>query len=400
MCKEGQKLQETSQDQLRKFTHYFCFFWIGMLALYIGFCIQSIAASNRNPVDGRYVPVLDGKGIARRSGTENSPPDSANGGAILGTIRNVSAERQPQSNAPAQNQMDRKQGFKGAAYPFVNFLLNNLGFLFAFWCFLIFYLPSGPPGRHNLLRNYSCLTFLLFTASFPLLFFLSKSEGARDYAIVFNAVSGTLNAVALALLIARLDSKLIGVPSLSISALYLYPAIQPFFALFNLEPTEKPVFGLIELTALILAFIFKLYFFLLVVYLLQSGRIRNYLICFPYLNERVNSIFDNQFEIKIQRTGEHFFSFSILEKNKLVYFTDTMSASREDCDKRVGYIRDLMKNEGRYSPTETCGTYWIRITNWNGSVLCQSVSLRSKDEADKLVKRSLEKVPYCKYDRG
>src|SRR6185503_15541898 len=86
------------------------------------------------------------------------------------------------------------------------------------------------------------------------------------------------------LLIARLDSKLVGLPSWLISILYSYAAAQPLFVVFELNQTE--VFDKITTGVLIFVFVSKIYFFLIITYALQTGKMLNYLSCFPILEKR------------------------------------------------------------------------------------------------------------------
>jgi hypothetical protein len=126
----------------------------------------------------------------------------------------------------------------------------------------------------------------------------------------------------------------------------------------------------------------------------------NYLFCFPYLDKRVDSIFENQFEIKSHREDEHCFRFSILKDNEMVYVNDDSSKTREECDKRIEELRKAMKDKLSYEPKEQAGTHWIEVKIAPNDVICHSIALRSQDEVRNLVEESIEKVPYCKYNRA
>jgi hypothetical protein len=353
-CKTPQK---TSKSQLKQFWWYFLLFWVGTLLLYLLFVGQQL-----------HIPILYTAPYAEQSGSDGLPVE-------------VAASK--------------------LFFHFFTFAMNNAGCLAVFCCFVVMYLPSDHSRweeRRRLLRNYSAFVVVLITLSFWLLLFLvGLTESKLNlYHTYFAALSGMLNAVALSLLIARLDSKLIGIPSSFIAILYVYSAVQPLFVLFDLE-VEGLDFKTIQLVALILAFILKIYFFLMVAYTIETGRMRNYLVCFPFLNRRMDSIFDNQFEIKVYREGDYSFRISILKKNALQYFTDTTAGSREECDRRVHHLRELMKDEHAYSKRYKNGTHWVTVV---GLPYCQSISLRSEEEADELIDESKEKIPYCKYDRG
>lgn len=346
-----ENLRSASAVHLEHFKRYFLYFWIAMLAL--------------------YALLI----LGERAGTWPS-----NGVGIL-------------------------------ELPFLRFALNNLGLLALFCCFAVLYSPSHKSGSEKyaeesdklrkLLVNYAVLAVVVFIASFPLLVFSIGPGFTPDhlwnYSSVFNAVSGTLNAVVLALLIARLNSTLLGLNSCLIFLLYLYSAIQTFFVLFDLH---SELFQDMLAWVLIVVLGIKVFFFLIISYALETGRIRNYFFCLPFLNTRVNSVFDNQFEIKTHREGEHSFKFSITRKGFLVYFTDTSFSTREECDRKIDRLRNLMEKSGRYQPREKCGTHWIDVTDSNDDILCQSTSLRSENEVAELAEESIEKIPYCKYDRG
>jgi hypothetical protein len=222
----------------------------------------------------------------------------------------------------------------------------------------------------------------------------------RAYATVFNGVTGTLSAVALALLIARMDAKLFGLPpwSWSTRIMFAYASIQPLFIAFVLK---EDVLNIVQSSVLITAFWLKICFFLIVAHSLQSGKVFNYLVCFTFLRDRVDSIFENQFEIRLARAEHDSFTFSILKKNELYYSTALKPKSREECDGFVHYLRELMKEKEVYLlPLAESGTYWVEVrTLADSRLLCESIPLRSKDEAEEMITESVNKIPYCKYNR-
>lgn len=355
--KQSAILPCASMEQVKQFKRYFLYFWVATLALYVSLAIKE-------PV--KFV-----------------------GDQIL----------QP------------KEWVRQLSLPFLHFLFNNLETWALFCCFAVLLLPSYKSGSEKyreesqklrkLLVNYARLATVVLIASFPLLLFLfnfsveASQTNLGKYSSVFNTVSGTLNAVVLALLIARLNSRLMGLHSFVILLLYFYSAIQPFFVLFDLP---GGLFQDMLKWVLAIAFVLKICFFLVVSYALETRRVLNYFICVPFLNTRVNSIFDNQFEIKTYREGEHSFKFSITRKGLLVYFTDTSSSTRRENDRKIDRLRTLMESPQQYRAREICGTHWIEVRDFD--ILCQSTGLRSEDEVADLKEESIEKIPYCKYDRG
>jgi hypothetical protein len=301
-------------------------------------------------------------------------------------------------------------------YPFLEFSLGTLNLLFIYWCFVVLRSPAFTKRavmRQRMLVNHSGFVLALLIALFPLLlFWIGGPElyesGMRDYATIFDGLTGTLSAIVLALLIARMDSKLFGLPFLLIGILFAYASIQPLFVAFALNDT---VLKLVQMLVLFTALLLKICFFLIIAHSLQSEKVLNYLICFPFLKERVDSIFENHFEFRLARGEEHSFTVSILKKNRLHYSTEMSFESRKQCDHFVSGLRELMKERKTYLPPkenwhpllrfqEKLGTYWVELRTPGGRLLCESIPLRTKEEAQDLIAESIEKIPYCKYNRS
>jgi uncharacterized membrane protein YcgQ (UPF0703/DUF1980 family) len=223
---------------------------------------------------------------------------------------------------------------------------------------------------------------------------------------VFDGVTGMLSAVVLALLIARMDSKLFNLPSSLIWMLFAYASIQTLFIAFV---QIAPVLQMVKGSVLIAALGLKICLFLSVAHSMQSGSVLRYLVCLPFLKERVDSIFENQFEIKLARIEEKEFSFSILKKNRLHYSTTQTFKSRKECDDAIKVLQERMKEIESYKESDTSGTYWVEVLSpeepprespeEKQKLLCESIPLRSAEEAHDLIDESMSKVPYCKYNR-
>jgi hypothetical protein len=178
--------------------------------------------------------------------------------------------------------------------------------------------------------------------------------------------------------------------------LFTYASIQSLFIAFV---QDDPVLELVRTSVLNSALGLKICFFLIVAHSLQKGRMLNYLVCFPLLKERVDSIFENQFEIRLVRAEDNEFTFLILKKNRLYYSTARTFKSREECDEAVEELRRLMGKSDPYSsPRQSSGTYWVEVRSDKG-LRCESIPLRSEEEAMELIDESISKVPYCKYNR-
>jgi hypothetical protein len=91
-----------------------------------------------------------------------------------------------------------------------------------------------------------------------------------------------------------------------------------------------------------------------------------------------------------------------------------MFESRKECDDAIKVLQERMKEIESYKERDASGTYWVEV--WlpkelpHGSsplspeekkkkLLCESIPLRSSEEAHDLIDESMSKVPYCKYNR-
>src|SRR6185437_7918246 len=286
------------------------------------------------------------------------------------------------------------------------FVINNFTVLVLFWCFSVLYIPNDDKKfdeKHKLLRNYSLLICVLFTVLVPLLAIVIKGNGftlseAGKIPTILGAVGGTLNAVAFALLIARLDSRIIGLRLLMVAVLYAYASLQPLFVTFN-QPSNLLRF--IATSAMIAALLFKVCLVFMVGHIRNSGGLIHYLWFCPVISNSVNSVFGNQFEIKTSSPKPGSFTFSIFNRSVETYRAAEMYTSRAQCDDVIKMLVAAMKIRENYGPEpkELQGTYWIQVKS-DGRLLCESISLRSQSEATELINESIEKVPYCKFDRG
>jgi hypothetical protein len=391
-------LRRTAKLQLRKFKNYFLCFWCVMWVLYAVFAFKHVSQETGAPA-GPVITIQC---------SENLKGDCYNIPSIAGPNDASTFPCPPDVKGTCFNVPDLLTGSKlfwTTFYPFLTFALNNISLWFIYLCFTVLYLPShDKKTRRKQSRHtyFSGFAVLIFTLAFPLLLTLKSASGfsasgLTNFFTLFDAISGILNAIVLALLIARLDSKLIGLPSRLICVLYCYSAVQPLFAVFE-QPAA--VFQTIQSFVLVSVFMFKVYFFLIIIFTLQTGRMLNYLFCFPYLDKRVDSIFENQFEIKSNREDEHCFRFSILKDNEMVYVNDSSSKTRGECDKRIEDLRKAMKDKLSYEAKEQAGTHWIEVKMGPNDVICHSIALRSQDEVRNLVEESIQKIPYCKYNRA
>jgi len=132
----------------------------------------------------------------------------------------------------------------------------------------------------------------------------------------------------------------------------------------------------------------------------RSGGLSNYLLFFPVLHRYVNSVFDNQFEIRTHSHTPTSYTFSIFNKNSEVYRAETYP-TKDKCDSDIEWLVDNMRNwSAAKPPLKTLqGTWWIQLKDGT-RVVCESIGLRTENEARELFKESREKIPNCKYSRG
>ena len=363
------------QNQVRKFKEYFSRFWCVTLLLYVVF-------------------LLDHKKMVL--------PSCERGLVVFSYL--LYPRVLTQDHLCAQDSVAFM--FQVLLFPFLKTSLGTLNLMYIFRCFVVLRSPAFDKRaitRQSLLVNYATFMVALLIALFPLLLFtVARSDLSKgnmiDYATVFAGVTGTLSAVVLALLIARMDSKLFGLPWWLIGVLLAYASIQPLSIAFDLKVN---VLEMVQTSVLTAALVLKICFFLVVAHSLQSGKVLKYLVCFPFLKERVDSIFENQFEIRLSRDEHHSFTFSILKKNQLYYSTARRLKSRRDCDRFVRYLRNQMKKKGAYlPPREEAGTYWVELrSDRKKRLICESIPLKSEEEAQDLIAESIDKIPYCKYNR-
>ncbi len=421
-----------SQIQLQKFKIYFLSFWIVMGVLYVVFALKPIFSESKEPKDIPEV-VAKIKEAYKFNQEEPDKPEErqkfekelvnkfneinhlAKESSDAKFLINITEILNPnnQKGIPEKiNDLNQKaiemeiiaekssEALHDLLFPFLGFAFSNINLVFIFGCFSIMFSPSynrKSIRKRRIMIFCSVIAVVFLTSSFLLLISSIKSaEGFTQtnltaYQTVFFALNGTLSALALALLIARLDSKFIGLPSWLISILYFYAAVQPLIVAFE-QPGE--VFQIIATSLFIIAFIFKIYFFFIITYAMQTGRLLNYLVCFPALNEKVDSIFANQFQFKIHKEKKEF-SFSIDRKNVRIYSSDKHFKTRQKCQEAVEELCKLMTERSSYEIAVFRNKYFVKIMESDEDEICHSIKFDTKDEANELIYESIKKIPYC-----
>jgi hypothetical protein len=211
--------------------------------------------------------------------------------------------------------------------------LNNFSMSNIFICFLLIQSPLSSLTYNSISLNRDLDNFLsrkdftlLIVNGFSLLhlFMLfcilnlnhdnpeklrTIAEGVNTF---FNSLSGIFNCVAVALLIARLDSKIVNVPSNLISILILYAAIQPMYIFFASEKNY-----LIVLLVSGFTLVCKVYFYLIVAYIINSGRLADLFMTFPLIKKMIEQEGYHENEAE-ENTDEIQYAIDIDQFNKQV----------------------------------------------------------------------------------
>jgi hypothetical protein len=297
----------------------------------------------------------------------------------------------------------------------INSIPDILGSMFIFWCFTIMYRPAidkKTEKKAKLFRHYSLFAWFAII----LLFILGASviqpmcnstdfdaHHLQAFAMLLEATGDTLTAVCLALLVARLDSILVDLRSSLISMLYLYAAVQPLFVtMYQFTDTADHITTILFLVV----FILKIYLFWLIMYAIQTSRITNYITCFPSLEDDVESVFGNQFVIKlielIHPEGHHRFSFHINNHNKPVFKSDETMTDREICRGKITDLLNMAKAKQlvyEKKPVEP-DNFWVEIKDLKDKLICFSESFKTDKEAEEFMKETKDKLPFCKLELG
>lgn len=119
------------------------------------------------------------------------------------------------------------------------------------------------------------------------IYFIPSANNTNTFIRISTAISSSINLVSLGLLISRLDSKLIGLPSWLICIVFIYAAIQPLDIFLDEKTLESKMFSVFSY---VIVLIFKIYFFFIITYLLQTGRLLSYLQSNGILSDRMSRV--------------------------------------------------------------------------------------------------------------
>lgn len=396
-----------SEACVKKFKKYFLYFWISMFVLYAVFSFRNAAEIKEN--SKKYlvtVPADTLRSIYYILNGKDTSKDFCVFKAIIpkNTFEAKKINFRRGTAIFNQEKIIANNSWGAFIYllpAFITFGMNCISSMFIFWCFTLLISPpqnkiAGKKQIKFVHKSIFCLLLLFFTFYVFLPAFGRSGDEyteskLKSYITFFNAISGVLNCFVLALFIARLDSKLIGLKSFWVGLLYFYAAVQPLFVVFEESGVVNEV---LESFVFIIVFLAKIYFFLIVLYALQEGRILHYMYSFPILDKRVNSVFRNQFEINIREKHIDGFCFDITKKGKILHRSDLIFKSKKKCYKDILILRCVSKNKFSYRIENFEGTFWAEIFK-NEITYCRSIDFRSEADVQDMINESINMISHC-----
>jgi hypothetical protein len=396
------KILENAENQVKNFKLYFILFWVSIGLLYVGFLVDKNLTYKHKIINLKHTVDYEYNGretIVALPFHKEIPEDTQyiEGFKIDFSVRNQPLEKSLFFTTAKEKAVGYIIG------EWVPFIFNVISTMFIFWCYSVLYSPKHKNAKRKraILRLYSLLFSALLIFAYPLLILMGAIGPANGefnysyligYMTVFNGVSGILNAVVLSLLIGRLDSKLIGLSVGLISILYVYAAVQPLFVVF-VSPVQ--INENIKTFVLLTVFSFKIYFFLIIVYILQSGRLLNYLCCFPTLHTFIDSIWGNRFEIIILEMSSNQYKYIIRKNDHIVFKTDLIYESRDIAHEFINQLRKIMADKNSYIKFDKTASPHIEIKDSNKKSICFSEGINAKN-FNSFIDECVDKIPYCK----
>lgn len=224
----------------------------------------------------------------------------------------------------------------------------------------------------------------------PIMLYREKPVGIMMN--MFETISGLFNALAFALLIGRLDSKLISLKNYIIALLFLYAAIQPLFPFLM---SNELVAVQVQAIILFLAFTLKLLLFFIILYVINTGRLLTYFYCFGELDKRADSIFANQFEFVIHLNDHHnMYSFSVNNNGQRVFNTVNLYQSLDASKKAISHFRELIKIASFKLTTHSgFDKSWLELID-DKDVLMYSKDFEN-NKIEEFREEVIENLPYC-----
>ncbi|HKR07462.1 MAG TPA: hypothetical protein VJY62_22700, partial [Bacteroidia bacterium] len=170
--------------------------------------------------------------------------------------------------------------------------INGFLFVIPYWMFSVI-IKSHAIKEEDAIKKNICFKWWfplgIYAALFGAYFYVYHTFGLiniEDFKRISGGISGLVNMVVFGLLISRLDSKLIGLPSWLVCILFFYAAVQPLDIFFGQKDLESRI---VETICFVIVLVFKAYFFFIITYLLQTGRLRSYFSSIGEMNIRLEN---------------------------------------------------------------------------------------------------------------
>lgn len=165
-------------------------------------------------------------------------------------------------------------------------LFNNCATVAFLICYLIFAEKTvpGSNGQENPSKGRVKLKYWTAAGILALVAFAIVNYRVEDSKII-ELISSIFAGIAMALFIGRLNNKFIRPSIFVILCLYTYMAIQTLFPLWEYSGKDSSIIVLLSTN---LAFIFKIVFYLFILWLFRSGRLLFYFKEVRELNGYIN----------------------------------------------------------------------------------------------------------------
>lgn len=159
----------------------------------------------------------------------------------------------------------------------LDFFFNNVGLSIIYACYKLFTKPIEKDFFVTFKRGFSVIyiNFLVAFIVYLLLLLPTPVYDTETKMKLSLAFSGVVFMIAFSLLTFALDNKIIGLSSVLICVLFGYASIQPLE--FAFDSLDSISYRIIDVTTAVLAFIFKIYFFSIISFVSQTGRLLNFL---------------------------------------------------------------------------------------------------------------------------
>ena len=181
----------------------------------------------------------------------------------------------------------------------LDLFFNNIGLSILYACYRLLSKNERIIPTTN--RIIYVIVLNLFVALLFYIFWLRNENVSLIWESITLALSGIVYMIVVALLVSTLDNKIIGLPSYLICILFIYAAIQPLEFVFIKKQDAGDAF--ISVTILFFAFILKVYFFSIISYATQTGRLLNFLTSKTILEEKYNLALQHYEKKKTEHNG-------------------------------------------------------------------------------------------------